>query len=260
MPPAPTTLDDIRKEIDAIDDGLVDLLVRRAEAIAHVRSHKAAEGTLAQSPLRPAREAAILRRLVGRAGDALAPDLVVRLWRLILSSSAQSQAAMTLHVPKKLASSVAAQRLLLAHFGDLPVADCRDEAQAMVQVNVSAGDLCVVELDSGWAEPFVNGAAGAARVIGVLPAIRSGRLPALVVLGHAAAQPTGEDETLVITSGKLPRDFVPAPLWQMRSGGLTLTSLPGFLAEHEGPLVGLPRSNATLALRIAGQFPSQIEV
>jgi chorismate mutase len=260
MPAPPPSLDEIRKEIDAIDDGLMDLLVRRQAATEQVRHHKASNGSLTLSPIRPAREAAILRRLLGRAGTALAPDLTVRLWRLILSASARAQAEIALHVPRRLAASPLTLRMLAAHFGDMPVNECRDEGQAMVQVNVSPGDLCVVDAESGWAEAFVQGSSGAARVIGVLPVLRSGDHPRLMVLGHAVAQPTGDDETVVVSTGRLPRDFAPAPVWQVRSGAFTVSGLPGFLTEHEGPLVGLPRSNSGLALRIAGQFPSQIEV
>ncbi len=256
----PPNLDDIRKEIDAIDDGLVDLLARRIAASLQVRQHKAADGSISRSPIRPAREAVILRRLLARSAGAVPPDLLVRLWRIILSSSALAQAEVWLHVPKRLAANAAAQRVLSAHFGAMPVADYRDEAQAMVQVNLSPGDLCVVEMGSGWAEAFVNGAAGEARVISVLPVLRAEGAPAYVILGHAAAQATGEDETLVISTGKLPRDFAPAPLWQARSGAFTISSLPGFLSDREGGLAALLRSNAALALRVAGQIPSQIEV
>jgi chorismate mutase len=256
----PPNLEDIRKEIDAIDDGIADLVARRIAASLQVRQNKAADGSISQSPIRPAREAAILRRLLTRSAGAVPPDLLVRLWRVILSSSTLAQAEVSLHVPKRLAASAAAQRVLSAHFGAMPIADYRDEAQAMVQVNLSPGDLCVVEMGSSWAEAFVSGAAGEARVIGVLPVLRAEDAPAYVILGHAAAQPTGDDETLVISTGKLPRDFAPAPLWQARSGVFTISSLPGFLSDREGGLAALLRSNAALSLRVAGQIPSQIEV
>jgi hypothetical protein len=58
----------------------------------------------------------------------------------------------------------------------------------------------------------------------------------------------------------LPRDFAPQPLWQMKTGDLQLTSLPGFLSEHNAPLVGLARSNGSLALSVLGRYPSPIEI
>ena len=85
-------LDDIRREIDHIDDAIVDLLARRIAAAERVRGHKFPSGGSAPSPIRPAREAAILRRLLGRAGDTVPADLLVRLWRIILTSSTLAQA------------------------------------------------------------------------------------------------------------------------------------------------------------------------
>lgn len=80
------SLDDIRREIDGIDDAIFDLLIRRFEAMARVRAKKSGDGSIATSPFRPAREAAMLRRLLTRNGRRLPPELLVRLWRVILSA------------------------------------------------------------------------------------------------------------------------------------------------------------------------------
>ncbi|MDE2386025.1 MAG: hypothetical protein KGO53_15545, partial [Alphaproteobacteria bacterium] len=79
-------------------------------------------------------------------------------------------------------------------------------------------------------------------------------IPKLLVIGQAPLSDSGDDETLVISSGKLPRDFAPEPAWQAKSGALRLSALPGFLPEHESPLVGLSRSNAALGLVLAGHY------
>jgi chorismate mutase len=91
-------LEDIRREIDAIDDGLMTLLQRRFVASEHVRVIKSKTGALAGSPFRPAREAAIMRRLLTRSGGLLPAELMVRLWRVILTGSTLSQAPVTIHV------------------------------------------------------------------------------------------------------------------------------------------------------------------
>jgi hypothetical protein len=106
----------------------------------------------------------------------------------------------------------------------------------------------------------MEGRAGSAQVIGVLPFLATQATPRLLIFGHAAAEPTGADETLVLTDGQLPRDFTPQPLWQRKLGDLQLTSLPGFLSEHNTPLIGLARSNGSLALSVLGRYPSPIEL
>jgi chorismate mutase / prephenate dehydratase len=255
-----TSLDDIRREIDAIDDGIVELLVRRIQASERVRGQKIVAGALNDSPIRPAREAAILRRLLARGGNTVPPELLVRLWRVILTSSTLTQAPVSLHIARKLSTSMGARLRLRDHFGTMPVEEHRDEAQALMQVNVTAGDVCVVELESAWADAFAAGQAGDARVIGALPLLREDAVPKLLIFGHAQALATGDDETLIVSDGRLPRDFAPVPLWQIKSGSRRVSCLPGFLSEHEGPLVGLMRSNASLGLKLAGRYPSPIEV
>jgi chorismate mutase / prephenate dehydratase len=254
------SLDDIRREIDAIDDGILDLLARRIQASEQVRNHKSNNGALSTSPIRPAREAAIMRRLLARGGSAVPPELLVRLWRAILTSSTLTQAPVTIHIARKLSGSIGLRLRLRDHFGAMPVEEHRDEAQALVQVNVNPGDICVVEVESTWADAFAEGKAGEARVISVLPPLREAEPPKLLVFGHAQAMATGDDETLVVSNGKLPRDFTPLPLWQIKSGSRRVSCLPGFLPEREGSLVSLIRSNAALGLKVAGQFPSPIEV
>jgi chorismate mutase / prephenate dehydratase len=254
------SLDSVRQDIDALDDQIVDLIVQRFEVTAHVRGLKQQAASAWASPLRPAREAAILRRLLARTkGSALNPDLLVRLWRNILNESSRNQAPITLHVSKHLNHNMAHRLRLRDYFGAMPVEEYRDEAQALLQIDSAPGDLCVVETDQPWTEAFVAGAAGKAQVIACLPVLKEEAMPKLLVIGQAPVEASGQDETLVITEGKLPRDFVPQPVWQVKIGNHRLSSLPGYLSEHEGPLVGLMRSNASLGLKVAGRYASAIE-
>ena len=253
-------LDDIRREMDAIDDGLLSLLERRFAATEHVRAIKSKNGGLGGSAFRPAREAAILRRLLSRPESLVPPELLVRLWRNILARSAQNQADIAIHISKKLNASMGLRLRIRDYFGTLPVEEYRDEAQALMQVNASPGDICIVETESPWVEAFVEGKAGQARVIASLPFLRDDTVPKLLVFGHSPSEPTGDDETLIISDGKLPRDFSPAPLWQIKLGQRRVSCLPGFLSDHESPLVGLNRSNALLGLKVAGRYPSPFEI
>ncbi len=158
--PQDPSLDDIRREIDAIDTGLLDLLGQRFRASAKVRSVKAVEGSLAVSPIRPAREAMILRHLVARRPPEVPVDTLVRLWRVILTSSTLAQAAL--------------------------------EARR--------GDIAVVTPRSSWAAPLMSGKGDGPHVIGTLPLLSAGGEPQLLVLGYADAQGTGDDQTLLVGS------------------------------------------------------------
>jgi chorismate mutase len=255
------TLTQLRAEMDAIDDGLFELLLRRLDVTARVKANKQANAKNWPLPIRPAREAQILRRLLAKAeGTAISPEFLVRLWRGILSDSSNRQRKITLHVSRHLNANVGFRLGLRDHFGPLHVEEWRDDAQALMQINAEPHDICVVETEQNWVDAFSEGMAGDARVIAVLPILAEDIAPKLLVLGQAPSDPTGDDETLVITNGKLPRDFTPEPLWQAKVGQYRLSALPGFLDEHESPLVSLVRQNAALGLRVAGRYAAAIRI
>ena len=62
MPNDPSTLADLRQEIDRIDDAIHDQLMRRGELQAAIGRAK----TGSEVYLRPGREAMVLRRLIAR--------------------------------------------------------------------------------------------------------------------------------------------------------------------------------------------------
>jgi chorismate mutase len=85
----PAALEALRRRIDEIDDQIQDLLIRRAEVVEGVNRVKRA-GRLA--PLRPGREAQIVRRLVARHRGRFPQRILVRIWREILSGTIAMQA------------------------------------------------------------------------------------------------------------------------------------------------------------------------
>lgn len=260
-PPAAPALDALRQELDALDEALLTLLSKRRDITQQVKSLKQVTAKSVMSPLRPAREAHIHRRLMQLAkAKSLDPAFILGLWRRILTESSLSQASMTLHVSKRLSSTLGHRLRLRDHFPGMAVEEWKDEAQALMQVNVTTGDICVVETESPWIEACVAGKAGTAQIIGALPVIKSEAAPQLLIFGNAPVEASGADETLLITQGNLPRDFALQPLWQVKSGPWRLSALAGFYSEHEGPIVGLTRSNISLGLKLAGRYPSAIEV
>ena len=250
-------LEAIRRDIDAIDDGLLTLLERRFAASERVKAAKARTSKSPASPFRPAREAAIMRRLLARAQGRVPADVLVRLWRLILTASSQSQANVTIHIGKKLASSTTARLAIRDHFGNVPVEEYRDDAQALMQLDSGSADICIVDTASAWVEPFLANHGSQVKVTGVLPVIQAkGDLPRMIIIGHSPAEASGDDHTIIISPGRLPRDFAPHPVWEAKSGDYRVSCVPGFLSEHESPLASLVRSNPQLKLTVAGHYPA----
>ncbi|MGX1198432.1 chorismate mutase [Parvibaculum sp. MBR-TMA-1.3b-4.2] len=88
-------LADVRREIDAIDDAIHDLLMKRTELVVDVANAKARDASAAGEgsfiAFRPGREAEVLRRLAGRHEGRLPLRVVFRLWREIISAMTRIQ-------------------------------------------------------------------------------------------------------------------------------------------------------------------------
>jgi chorismate mutase/prephenate dehydratase len=250
------TLNAIRREIDSIDDQILDLLGRRFAATGRVKASKASDGSIASSPLRPAREAAMLRRLIARGGTGLSPEILLRFWRVILSASTQSQAPVTLHLDEVPGHDLGTRLLLGQHFCGMEVTVHTSPPRALAALHGSQGDLAIIATSSNWVQGFSPAESGFPRVIGTLPVISDGSQPQLLVFGYAEPQNSGDDETLILSPGSAPR--FSSALWQVPSGDFTLTSLPGFL-DGEDPLLREIISRLPGAC-IAGRYPRPIKV
>lgn len=251
-----THLEAIRREIDSIDSQILALLARRFAATERVRATKTSDGSIATSPFRPAREASMLRRLVAEADGQLPPELLVRLWRVILSASIQSQAPIAVHMDAALGQDLATRLLVAQHFCGMSVALSDSPSRALDALHGARGDLALIAPSSDWLPGYLPPEEGGAQVIGTLPVLTGATQPQMLVFGHAPAQPSGEDETMILIEGDAPQ--LHRALWQARSGTATLFGLPGFLAGDSQELHEL--RGRFPAVRIAGRYPRPIKV
>ncbi len=241
-------MEEIRREIDAIDDAIADLLVRRFAATNRVRDAKSNDGSIAASPLRPAREASLLRRLIARSDGQLPSEFLVRLWRVILSSSTLAQAPVTLHIAGGDGDSNVQLRLLLErHFCGMSVRAHPSESEALSALAASRGDLGVLGTASAWAKAFAALSGSGMRVIGSLPQPADRKVPECLIFGFSEPPQTGDDETLLLCA---PGEDTPAgsQRWTARSGDWTLVALDGYL------------DTGNTQRLLAGRYPRPIEV
>ena len=94
-PPSPPSLAELRKEIDAIDEGVHRLLMQRGDIIDRLIRVKQTQEV--GSAFRPAREADMMRRLVERHRGILPIDTVESIWRVIISTFTYVQAPFSVH-------------------------------------------------------------------------------------------------------------------------------------------------------------------
>ena len=246
------SLEGIRRDIDAIDDGLLELLLRRFAASARVQAAKKTNGSLTTSPLRPAREALMLRRLIASSEGQLPRQFLVRLWRVILSASAQAQAPITIHVDAELAANVPFGVNIAEHFCGMPIESHATIKACLSTVDESSGDLAVVTLNSQWPDWLSQSRGNGARIIWTLPTIDQGQMPELLVFGHAEAVPCGEDQTIIISR----EPFAKAAghcRWLAQMGAWHITSATGFLTPGDIKDYGSD-------CLIAGRCPTSIKV
>ena len=270
-PTADPALQALRAEIDALDDAMHDLLMRRAAVVARMAASRAKNG--AGSPLRPGREAAVLRRLLARHSGALSRGAVVRIWRHIFMAHTAIQGAFTAAVA---ASGEAAPTLALAreHFGTAtPLTQFASPAQALAALSAGKASVAVLPAPTGEGEgawwqsleaprlcivarlPFLADAtrADAALVVAPVPPDASGDDRSFVRLEAAADAPREGFARMLSDAGLTGRILSLA-----RQGGrsLALAEIDAFIAAGDPRLAGL---NAVLlgayAVPVAGDMP-----
>ncbi|MSP47820.1 MAG: chorismate mutase [Alphaproteobacteria bacterium] len=193
--PAPT-LDEIRAEIDRIDQAVHDLLMRRVEVVRGIGRLKGASAP----KWRPAREAALIRRLVARHRGEMPVGVLVRIWReMIVGGSLALQEAVTISV----AADSGCWDLARDHFGAVvPLRVRRSAAQVVRDVaagKATIGVLPVPEAGTSWWRPLAG--KDTPRIVAKLPfaAIENGRAgPAAYAIACIAFEPSGSDRSLLV--------------------------------------------------------------
>src|SRR5260370_29090701 len=95
MPVTPPDLKGLRRRLDEIDDKLQDLLIDRAQIVSLVGASKK-DGN--RPAYQPAREAEIIRRLVGRHRGPFPVATLVRMWGEMLAAAVRLQSSFSVAV------------------------------------------------------------------------------------------------------------------------------------------------------------------
>ena len=136
----PTTLAELRAELDAIDDKIHDLLMHRAGVIERV----ARDGGKAGVKIRPGREASILRRLLARHAGSMPPQTILRVWREMFAGALIIEGGQTIAVCSSDESSDL-PALAREHFGPLtPLRKHGNPAQALADIERGTAQVAVL--------------------------------------------------------------------------------------------------------------------
>ena len=222
----------LRDEIDAIDDSIHDLLMRRMTLAGRISEAKRAAGVLG-ALIRPAREARILRRLMERHGGAFPFPVVARIWSEIMSATLVAEGGFTVSVFTVEPSGEGPDftTLARAHFGaGTPFILTRTESGVLRAVRDGKASIGVVpapaDAMSGevgvsaepWWLTLAVGGDGRPMIVARLPWLpsnehRGGATNALVV-AMIAPEPSGDDISFLAieSSDAISRDRIKSTL------------------------------------------------
>jgi chorismate mutase / prephenate dehydratase len=189
----------LRRRIDAVDDGLHDLLMRRSELVEEVGRVKHRD---AVASFRPGREAQILRRLVARHQGSFPGGALVRIWREIVAGGVAMQEAVSVAV------CAGCWDLARDHFGSLipllAMPSATDAVDAVAERRVTLGVVPMADEDGAapWWLALSAGAAGGPAVVARLPfgalGNGAGACDEAFVIAATAPEPSGDDCTLLV--------------------------------------------------------------
>lgn len=241
------SLEALRARLDTLDTELLHLVDERAGIARLVAAAKAAAGAGGKFALRPARETAILRRLLAAKSQTTSAALVVRIWRELIGDSLSVQGPFHLHVwgGKDPATTTEAAR---NRFGAAPsLVHVAKPEEALAAARTLGGvAVCALTPDAAWwgrllAEP-------ALKVFSALPCLAAWGPTCALAVAAVNVEPTGGDITFWVTDANdtapaieaaLSRDGVAASLVQA-AGGLKLFGLAGFYQPHDERLARAP--------------------
>lgn len=258
-PPAAAEIVALRAEIDALDDAMHDLLMQRAAVVARLAGSRA-KGS--GSPLRPGREAAVLRRLLARHAGPLRRERIVRIWREIFMASTAIQGAFSVaaHAPHS-----AEARLAREHFGPItPIRVHPTPARALAAVSAGEASVAVLpapaEADGAEVPWWARLDVPRLQVVARLPFIDAPSGPAALVVAPVPPDASGEDRSLLLIEAEAdaPRGRIAQALAEaglpgsallvLRAGDATLAlaEVEGFLAADDPRLAALPWTRRTI--------------
>ncbi len=220
-------INDLRVEIDRVDNLLLDLIAKRLELAGQVRKAKSGARVW-----RPSREHSLVRDLAAAAQDT-PPELVARIWAELMSASLALQGPMRLHVSLE-GDALTNGALVRDRFGAaLPTISYPTTSAALAAAAAEDEGVAVIPAPGGmqrwWTSLAYGGALEEMHILAGLPRVGNNDWPQAVAVATADILPSGDDMTLMTL--KDPSAALDAGLsvkLRAETGEHSLLSLQGF--------------------------------
>lgn len=252
-------LDDLRQQIDAIDDTLHDLLMHRAGLVEQIGAAKVGGGLA----LRPGREAQVIRRLLARHAGRFPAGAVVRLWREIMGAFTFLQCPIRVAICRP-SDQPGYWDLARDHFGvQIPFTAHETPSQVLAAVGADPNVVGLVpapvqDEPQPWWPRLMSGDPTTPNIVQKIPFVAMpnsrGRELSAFVLARLDAEPSGDDRALIAVEAReeISRSRLAAAI---RKAGLSdatalfdveqagtywdLIEIPEFIADADVRLDGL---------------------
>lgn len=261
------TLEEVRARIDAIDGEMLRLVDERASLAHAVAAAKAAQGEAGKFGLKPARENALLRRLLAQPRKGASALLIVRIWREMIGQSLAIQGPFHVAVWGGKAP-VRVHEAAKLRFGSSPsMRTTAKPEEALAAARTLGGvAVCALEPENPWwvrllGEPKL-------KVFAALPCLMSVGPPNALAVGEVEVEPTGHDQTYWVTDAKgsgaviedaLSRDGVAATLL-LQAGDFKLFMLAGYYQPQDERLARAATALSAKLSGVIGAAPEPLDV
>jgi chorismate mutase/prephenate dehydratase len=200
---AAAPLENLRAEVDRIDQEILDRLIERTEVVRRIGEIKN-DGRNGRLAVRPGREAIILRRLVSLAAGRFPSAVLARMWRELLGAQTRLQTPLSVavYVPR---TAFRTWDLARDHFGSVaPMARVESANQAVRSVSDGSAAVAVLPLpgdDDPWWLALIAEQPDRLRVFARLPFVPcgagEGEQANALALGRIEPEASGDDLALL---------------------------------------------------------------
>lgn len=209
-----TNLDNLRQQIDIIDDELIALFKKRMDCVHQVGALKKSQGEVG-CMIRPAREATMMRTLMEAGSSIFSGGIIYAIWRAIIAGSTQQEAPFSLSIFSP-DDSKTSYWLAREYFGgDTPCRFHRNTLAAVHEVASGSGIVGIFPLSEHKGRPWwveLLELPVRPSIFALLPFV--GKIPfetdKIVALSHVPTEPTGNDITVavVVDSKSISRETI----------------------------------------------------
>lgn len=206
----PMPIEHVRREIDRVDNALLDLIAERLDLALAVRRAKSGVRVW-----RPSREESHVRDLAARTAGS-SPVLVSKIWAELMSASLAAQGPMRLHVALE-GDMLDVWTLVHDRFGaSLPALSYPTASAALSAAYSEDEGVAVlpapIGMNSWWSALCSGGAMPDMKIHAGLPRVITGTSwPRAVAVATADLAPSGADTMLVALTDTAAAAALPAP-------------------------------------------------